>query len=456
MNIGTNTGANMSINPNWHDRKEAEGEEYSCLANIFIGTDTLCFSTGYDPETKEEDHAPLLSAFFMAEWMAWNWWRLRWEGVKNDQNSDWGFAHRMASIGHGYIWPNITIASDLHRIIIKADPNPDKIEFHYIADEIMIMPVATFETMATDFITKTIKRLDESGCADTNLHMIWHELKEEKQDPEMRQIRKIEAILGYEPDEMPPIIAKQYLKDQAILGEAAIDEMLAAHAAGTARLYYNEIKILADTNGRNITNAIKPINALPINPAQNNPKDIGNQLACDLRGQIDNEAQPLDNKILADMLGTKSDIIDTHESNHTPISFCLNDHAKHTKLVFKSTRYITGRRFELARLLGAKIIQEKINAQNEIDFSPVTKTYTWTQKAQRAFAAELLCPHNALLEFFESNLSDYHHDYQQKKAAKYFGVSPLTIRTILVNHGYLDQSILNMQSSVLAEFKAYA
>lgn len=59
----------------------------------------------------------------------------------------------------------------------------------------------------------------------------------------------------------------------------------------------------------------------------------------------------------------------------------------------------------------------------------------YRQKAQRSFAAELLCPFDAIMEMLRGdcsgeNLSDI---------AERFQVSELTIRTQLVNHKILER-----------------
>jgi Zn-dependent peptidase ImmA (M78 family) len=70
---------------------------------------------------------------------------------------------------------------------------------------------------------------------------------------------------------------------------------------------------------------------------------------------------------------------------------------------------------------------------------PETDAKTSRQQFQRAFAQEFLCPFEALKETI--NL-DHPDEECIAKAADRFGVSPLLVRTTLVNKGELDRQSL--------------
>jgi Zn-dependent peptidase ImmA (M78 family) len=69
---------------------------------------------------------------------------------------------------------------------------------------------------------------------------------------------------------------------------------------------------------------------------------------------------------------------------------------------------------------------------------PATRSFTYRQKAQRSFAAELLSPFDAVLNMFQG---DFSLDKQLDVAA-HFDVSELTVRTQLVNHKILEREDL--------------
>ena len=104
----------------------------------------------------------LLSAYHLAEWLAWNWWRLRWEPVSI--TADWVFAHRLATVGGGYVWPNVRIFSDGERTALIAKPTPQRANtpFRYISDaryarslrnpaSMLLLPVQNLNVLAVEF-----------------------------------------------------------------------------------------------------------------------------------------------------------------------------------------------------------------------------------------------------------------------------------------------------------------
>ena len=98
------------------------------------------------------------------------------------------------------------------------------------------------------------------------------------------------------------------------------------------------------------------------------------------------------------------------------------------------SRYATGRRFELARLVGARLL-----LPSEGSLHPATRAATYRQKAQRAFAAELLSPFAQVEEMLAGDYSEE----RQEEVAHHFQVSVLVIRNQLANHGRLERDSLD-------------
>ena len=98
------------------------------------------------------------------------------------------------------------------------------------------------------------------------------------------------------------------------------------------------------------------------------------------------------------------------------------------------SRWPTGQRFELCRLIADALI-----APDGELLLPATTAYTSRQKFQRAFAQEFLCPFESLMERLGSSSPE---DEDIEEAAAYFEVSPLLIRTTLVNKNILRRDQL--------------
>jgi hypothetical protein len=135
---------------------------------------------------------------------------------------------------------------------------------------------------------------------------------------------------------------------------------------------------------------------------------------------------------LAAMAGTRREVLAEPDQSTSKLSFALDANALASRIVIGS-RWRTSRRFNLARLIGDRLIHP------EGGLHPATRAYTYRQKMQRSFAAELLCPFEAL----DDMLSGDYSSEAQEEAAEHFEVSELTVRTLLVNHKRIERAELD-------------
>lgn len=146
-----------------------------------------------------------------------------------------------------------------------------------------------------------------------------------------------------------------------------------------------------------------------------------------------------DNDLLAKLAGTVSRAL-TDSLSDRHMSFALDNNAADGRIVLRS-RWPTGRRFELARLLADRIV-----ASPQGRLHAATRAYTYRQKMQRSFAAELLSPFEAV----DQMLAGDHSAEAQQDAAEHFQVSERTILTLLVNHHRLEREELDEDVSAAA------
>ena len=128
------------------------------------------------------------------------------------------------------------------------------------------------------------------------------------------------------------------------------------------------------------------------------------------------------------MTGVSAAVLGERHSS-IDLSFAIDASERNGRIVLRS-KWHDGRRFELARLLG-----DRISAPRNNRLFPATRSYTYRQKMQRAFAAEFLSPFETVDEMLAG---DYSVE-SQKDVANHFQVSELTIRTLLVNHRRLER-----------------
>jgi hypothetical protein len=427
--------ASWSIKAEWEPLDSGPPEERACFAALGIQAHGFWLTEGSDVLANRLRHAPLLSAYHLAEWMAWNWWRLRWE--PRSKAKDWGCAHRLATIGYGYIWPNLTIFSDGERSALIARPTEEREQtpFRYITDRAVVIPASEFETELDLFIDQVLDRLDWAKVTNSNLATIWGGIREERRTPALTQARKLEALLGQDPDESDPKILEQLSIDAKQLSISAIEELAAEHGQTNRILTAKELREIAESSGfdaspRNIVR-LPALLELP-RGGQIPAHKLGARAAEALRERERLGDDPISDERLTEIAGAQHAVL-TDRRGAPGISFALDENLDRTRIVLRS-KWRTGRRFELARLLGDRIARPPGGR-----LFPATRAYTYRQKMQRSFAAELLSPFEAVDHMLEGDYSVEH----QQDIAEHFDVSTLTIRTLLVNHGRVEREELD-------------
>ena len=438
-----------------------EGAGYGLLSILAAGS---YISEGIDHHIRSYRPGPLVSGYHLAEWLAWHWWRQRWEPRRG--GFEWAQAHCMSSVGAGYVWPNITIASDGLRTTLSAVPSsrPDAKPFRYTSSAGNAFPATVWENAVDAFISQITARLDAQGIKGTNLHKLADDLLAERSDPELTHYRRVEALLGKGPDALDESLVKQLVGEAETLGVGALDEMAAQadlnaleapvslSAAGLADIarrdgfpasFQNCIDLKSDTLAAPTTQ---------LRPAW----EWGEALAQQIRQQESLADQPIEDQLLADMAGvsahhlragkSKARYLRAHAhrqgaSASTSIgrqaataqpAFLLAGLPRGDRVVLRA-KGRSGRRFEMARLLADHLLAPADRLH------PATRTYTYRQKAQRAFAAELLCPADTIIA--ELN-GEYEDEERREDLASHFHVSPMVIQTQLVNHSLLPRADL--------------
>jgi hypothetical protein len=413
---------------------EGSLEERACFAAVEIRYGSTSLTESYDEFVKRVRTAPMLSAYHLAEWMAWNWWRLRWEPRSN--LPDWAFAHRLPSIGEGYVWPNVTIFSDGERVALIARPTQERLttRFRYLADGAAVVAAPEFEYIVDQFIEQVRGLLRAQDVPESNLDRLWRDIHIERNDPALARRRKLEALLGQGPDENEAAFVRLVSND-GLLGARAVDEIAADYRHAHDLLVATRLRDLGSHGGFDFLpnqavrlNAPVAFSSLGEVPAWR----LGADAAIALRAQEGLGEGPIRNDRLAELVAVSVCAL-TPPPGDSDVSFALQTGRDAGRIVLRS-KWETGRRFDLARLLGDRLV----GADGE-SLLPATRAYTYRQKMQRSFAAELLSPFNQV----DQSLSGDYSSESQEHVAEYFQVSPLTIRTLLVNHRRLDREDLD-------------
>ncbi len=415
--------------------------ERACYADVGLAVGDQWLTFLEDRIASTTSNYLRASVHQLAIWFASNWWRLRWEPETFDwaTNIDWRMSHTIASAGGGFIWPNVLFASDGDFVTVASRPRINAAVFEpirYLNEFDGRIFAADFESKVDGFVEGVIARLHSMDIKNDSLSILWREVMMERGDPQATQWRKLEAMAGYDPDEAPAALEAKLVNDQVRLGKSAVEEV-AAEAKHDVDRALQSMRAASRSN-----NVEEGGFGVVVPRLDTTSADVGGvpwQNAASLAAQA-REAwglgkRPIRNKLFADLLNTSTAIFSDRKQPKTRTAFAVRKRKNGAMNVYLQSPHPAGKRFSLARLIG-----DHLYFGEEEKLLPATRTRTSRQKFQRAFAQELLCPYDALLEKIQTERPG---DDDIEEAAKYFHVSPLLVKTALVNKGTLDRYALD-------------
>lgn len=405
-------------------------EDELTLAELELRLAGEALTRAEDTLSGEVREYAVLPAGRLAEWFVWNWWRLRWEPRRSGKASslDWLASHHMSAAGNGWLWPNLEFRSDGVRMIVQARPSARVASqpLRYLSQASAVLPVGLYESAIDHFVERVCERL-RPYAAGQSLAQMWEALREERADADLAFYRRLEALQGHDVDEAPAEAIERLLRDVPSLGYEAVAELAATSGQTLSAGWLHERAKAVGGESRLRDRVGRPT----LEPEANMPAwRIGVAAARSLREQEGLGMGAVVDGQLAQLLAV-SDKLLSDERGTPELAYELAVKKGLSRLVLRS-KWHTGRRFELARLLGDYLLEPAE------PLHPATPQDTFRQKKQRAFAAEFLCPFEALQDFLDEDFSDE----AQQGAAEYFKVSPMTVSTQLVNNSLIGRESL--------------
>jgi hypothetical protein len=374
-----------------------------------------------------------LSAYDLAIWLASNWWRLLWEPER--ECPEWRMVHSLPAIGRGYVWPDVTVLSDGEQILVQARPTSGgKWEpIRYLEHSDSYLSIVEFESAVASFIESVLARLAGCQISESELQMLWRELRMERLAPETAALRRLEALMGFDAAAAPDALIDELLANAQREGSTAVDEVAAGFGSNAPEI----LKQVDDKLGnQNITLDSTRVKELGEHQAAwsgaGPPWERAETAARVAREIWSLNGQPVPNDELGRLVGADSRLITGQVQTNVPMPAArwANPDREAWNVILKS-RWEVNKRFELCRLIADGLMAP----EGEL-LMPATGAKTSRQKFQRAFAQEFLCPYAALLERLGSLPPE---DDDIEGAAQYFEVSPLLIKSKLANRGILPR-----------------
>lgn len=377
------------------------------------------------------------SAVTLALWFADNWWRLRWETLKDQRrpSADWRLRHELTSASGGTLWPPLMIYGTGEHVVaapafgstIHAGP------IRYL-DLDAVRPVSgdAYEAGLDRFFDAVLE-----VCANAQdgagLSRVVRELQGERRDPEATAWRILEARLGFDPDEAPDALMERLALFSSEHGAETVDEAVNAAPGFQAADILARVIEATDVSAVVIdTDLIGRID-VQLTDRVSRPWQAAERVASELRRMIGVERGPFSNEALAEALRTPWATLKSAPPTARRLPYGARRKMGGRTSVALQVTGIVDRRFELARVAG------DVAWTNGSDFGIISRSRTERQQFQRAFAQNLLCPFSEVQRFID--LADPSEE-QIADTAKRFSVNPSVVRTLLVNKGALPRDTL--------------
>lgn len=377
------------------------------------------------------------SATTLAFWFADNWWRLRHEPLDNAKlpGADWRLRHELSSASGGTLWPPLMIYSGGERVIFAPILNrrPPIEPLQYLDTRVRSITGNQFEAGIDSFFNAVMEQCARSADAGVLAKLV-RQLVIERSEHELAAWRKLEARLGFDPDEAPETTVEEMLRLAPAIGADDVEEAASAFPGpNSSRALQTVLEASQasrlELNLANVGRIDPTLDTLPY-PS---PWQMAESAARQVRDIYAIDHGPLSEESFSNLLLTRwKSLKEATETVRTlPYAARLRGEGTTEKVVIKSTNPID-LRFEVARVLGDAIWTR------ESAFGPVSDARTDRQKFQRAFAQSLLCPYDDLRKHVD--LDDL-RDEQIANAAVLFGVHFNVVRNLLAYKGALRETL---------------
>jgi hypothetical protein len=334
-----------------------------------------------------------IPAYFLAEWIAENWWPLLWEPRKSEDDGDdaeFLARHSFLSAQHGYALPKISIVALGKSLEILALPRQvpfADVRFRNRAHLTCIRDIV--ESQLRDFVQSTVQRLEESRISGTWLQDTWSLIAET--DEEEAQFCRFAGALGLSPYDIDNKIAGLIERLLPTLGERLLMDLCLVSSSSQFPIVAGIAEEAMEMTKGVGTSTLSPIASTPL------PKE-NLTLPAHRRGV--RAAELIRRRLgIKDLdVGGASRVfelleIDTHTQSSSSQTYdevvvtgavVRND--SEMKIALLQQKEIK-RRFAGARAIFSAWASESLN-----EIRLLTSAVTRDQQANRAFAAELTAP----------------------------------------------------------------
>lgn len=351
-----------------------------------------------------------VAAYPLAEWLALHWWELDTPSHLPDY-----VGVNLAGAGDGFPWPAMILRSDRQQIWVEVTPrNEPNSRVRTLASVNAVLDADDVRHSLSRFIDSTVRRLDDCGVAGTLLQDEWSAIQDA--DVGERNFSTVAAAWGFDPYDINDDVSRSLLS----AGELLQDEVLLSDLAravsfsdlGSAENWMQDAlrNVQAETTRRRQSlPAVTPLPSL----SGVAPWREGYERARSLREEL---GFSLTHKVAVEEYVTLTSISEPPPGSIEALAKIENQAA--SAVVGPGIDPLTPR----GRFIGARTLARRFT-DPRTKSSLLTRGSRYTDKLERAFAAEFLAPADGLREVLRGDFSEE----SQTQAAEVFGVSDVVI-----------------------------
>ena len=317
-------------------------------------------------------------------------------------------------------------------IAVHADANNLKPSLKFVAKpRLDYVPSSIIEDAIDRFVRAV---LESVGDASDGLGTEYRQLQSERTEPSVAAWRKLEAMLGFDPDDAPDgLVARlEALSEQ--YGSEPLQEAALAHQGKRAAEVLDNCIHAAESSNVLVGSPFSAETiADPIYIDRDSfrpPCLLGVDAANKMRDWLGVPPGPIRNPRLSEIVGTNVDHLQTKRRSTFSIPYALRLREETGSRLALRSAWSHTRRFELCRSL------DDIMWSRNDDMGPLSAAKSERQKLQRAFAQGFLCPFADLQAYIntdEPGEDDIH------AAARHFHVSERLIEATLISNHVIDR-----------------
>ena len=412
--------------PAWKSTGERVAHIRDSSAFLTMRLGQVAITRNEDIWSRTVSDSVLVSTYPLAMWLATCWWRLNHEPMQSANPAvDWRMAHEMGAANQGYVWPQVLFATDNEQMQVRVSASKPKTEqsVRYLSEAFVSLPLQAFQQAVTDFIETVILRLNAMACPGTELESLWNLVKEDRADVQQARLRTLEAALGYDPEECPEELLQEALRFGRAAGDATLTELAPLCGKLGGAKPFDFLRDLSLGPGMEGKPCWRDLSMAPKSSPLAPPWSRAVDLAQTLRQKLGLGEAKITNEVLHGLLGLQKAAAIPGGYSKGAAGLGIPQSSGKMKFIARK-QHPLAKRFELSRFIADLVYSGKESA-----WLASTDLFTARQKFQRAFAAEFLCPIQALTQFLGGDFSES----GMEAAAEHFEVSERTVEALLTN-----------------------